>query len=238
MGLQLAIPPPGADELLKKGLDVIGNASPAASLTQLSPPLRTLDFGSCHPAYFLDLAATENPRPLASVKRVGWRFLVTDSGRTIAAVELLESNGGLEFQQIERGPFVAATDRALAAAQDSPIIADGVFEPRLLRVPALYLMIVWLKNLRASQDRFIFLDPGQQGSTNPAASPLKDEAEFLAALRSAKGTSSNVRDETSAEGPRDPWTGSWSAPQVSPPIQRRNSTTNPGQAHRDPWKPH
>jgi hypothetical protein len=76
---------------------------------------------------------------------VGWRYLVTAGGQLVASAETtLAPDGTHEASQFTEGPFVAATDKAVKDVQRLPQLAAAGFELRLLRIPALYVMALWL----------------------------------------------------------------------------------------------
>ena len=50
----------------------------------------------------------------------------------------------LEFLGLTHGPFTDATIKALTAAERLPKVAKADYELRLLKVPAVYLMALWL----------------------------------------------------------------------------------------------
>jgi hypothetical protein len=50
----------------------------------------------------------------------------------------------LEFLGLTHGPFTAATIEALTAAEKFPTVAKSDYELRLLKVPSVYLVALWL----------------------------------------------------------------------------------------------
>jgi hypothetical protein len=54
---------------------------------------------------------------------------------------------------------VAGEEQAQGVAERLPEIQQGQYELRALRVPALYLMSLWLKDLQGNEDRFLVLPP-------------------------------------------------------------------------------
>jgi len=65
--------------------------------------------------------------------------------------------------QANEGPYVESTAAAIARAEADPDLARDDYEVRVLRIPALYFMGVWLKNERGGADVLIPLDPAPSG---------------------------------------------------------------------------
>jgi hypothetical protein len=70
----------------------------------------------------------------------GWRFLIRNGDRAIAAAETMLTPDGWTFSHFFEGPYVSATERALLQAEALPV----TYEPRLLSVPELYMLTLWL----------------------------------------------------------------------------------------------
>ncbi|MFD1831156.1 hypothetical protein ACFSJS_15940 [Streptomyces desertarenae] len=104
------------------------------------PPART---GTVQPALPLPLhvldgitAADGPPR----TRLTGWRFLLRDAHGTVGAAEATLTADGWTFSHFCGGPFITSTETALARADALP----AVYQPRLLSVPELYMMTLWL----------------------------------------------------------------------------------------------
>ncbi|GHA84267.1 hypothetical protein ACIQRS_30625 [Streptomyces termitum] len=115
------------------------------------------------PVHLLRLsAAPGQPR----TRLVGWRFLIRCGDRAVAAAETVpDPDGGWAFSHFFEGPYVTATERALAQAEALP----GAYQPRLLSVPELYMLTLWLRP-----------EPGADG-----AEPDADAADVLVPLAPA-----------------------------------------------------
>ena len=81
-----------------------------------------------------------------------------DGERAIASAELADHADGPGFEANE-GPYIGSTAAAIARAEEDPELADGHYEVRVLRIPALYFMGIWLKNEQGRPDVVIPLDP-------------------------------------------------------------------------------
>ncbi|KMS79944.1 hypothetical protein ACH49_10405 [Streptomyces leeuwenhoekii] len=70
----------------------------------------------------------------------GWRFLIRCGDHAVAAAETMLTPDGWAFSHFFEGPYVASTERALRQAETVP----QPFQPRLLSVPGLYMLTLWL----------------------------------------------------------------------------------------------
>jgi hypothetical protein len=83
----------------------------------------------------------------------GWRFLLARDGLPVGAAETMLTADGWAFSHFCEGPFIASTERAVRLADSLP----EPCQPRLLSVPELYMLTLWLHS-----------DPGADPATgNP-----------------------------------------------------------------------
>ena len=140
-----------------------------------------------HDVYLIGLGDLAGGASLDAATVVGRRFLVMDGDRPIAAAELADQERGTGFQ-LNEGPYVEATAAAIEHAESDPDLADDDYEVRLLRIPALYFMGLWLKSEQPDADVVIPLDPApaplEAGRKYTAAGILSALA-GLASVRSA-----------------------------------------------------
>jgi hypothetical protein len=111
---------------------------------------------------------------------VGWRYLLGTAERPAptAAAEVHGAPGEETFAGVNAGPFVAESVAAIDRAhQDGGLAGD--YEPRLLRVPALYVVALWLHELGGGEDAVIPLPSSHPGLESR---PYRG-AEFSEALR-------------------------------------------------------
>jgi hypothetical protein len=133
---------------------------PQRALTRANPA--GLALAAPHDVYLLELGELAEGALLDAAKVVGRRFLVMDGDRAIASAELADHAEGPGFEANE-GPYVESTAAAIARAEEDPELADGHYEVRVLRIPALYFMGIWLKNEQGGADVVIPLDPAPKG---------------------------------------------------------------------------
>jgi len=95
--------------------------------------------------YLLGLDDIRAGRGLESAKSSGWRYLVeAPDGRSIAIAEsVTDPRGAQLFAHLNYGPFVAGTAEALRVAERANLPSAEV---KLLEIPALYLVALWLQH--------------------------------------------------------------------------------------------
>ncbi|UYM23219.1 hypothetical protein NQP46_03825 [Streptomyces albus] len=89
------------------------------------------------PVHVMDRATLESDSP---TRLAGWRFLIRSGERAVAAADTRLTPDGWAFSHFFEGPYVTATEAALRQA-------DGLatpHQPRLLSVPGLYMLTLWL----------------------------------------------------------------------------------------------
>jgi hypothetical protein len=164
--------PPEAIEAVRRAL----------SATERFPTRRgaALSLTSPHPVYTVGLdRLAAGDRSLDAAEQVGWRALLEENQRVVAAVEVPNIEPGQAGALINRGAFAQSTVEALTAAEQHERVAAETLELRLLRVNALYVLALWLHPAEANTHLFVPLAP--------APAPLEagrtyDRGEFEAAL--------------------------------------------------------
>jgi hypothetical protein len=112
---------------------------------------------------------------LSAAVPAGWRFLVADGDRVVASAELAGDAG--EAPSLNGGPYVASTATAIDELERLPLLVQGDYEFRMLKVPALYVVAAWLVG---DNDALVPLAPAP--SFLAAGRPYS-EAEFIGALQ-------------------------------------------------------
>jgi hypothetical protein len=70
----------------------------------------------------------------------GWRFLIRGGERPVAAADTVLTPDGWTFSHFFEGPYLASTERAVRQAESMATR----YQPRLLSVPDLYMLTLWL----------------------------------------------------------------------------------------------
>lgn len=132
------------------------------------------------PVYNLGLSDLVSTAALGSARLTGWRYLLRQSGQIVASAETVTGEDGHEeFSHFNRGPFVASTAAALASAEGLIEMKDRAYELRMLHVPALYTMALWLHG-DGSNDLLVPLAPSPDGVEANRAYPADELLGVLA----------------------------------------------------------
>lgn len=136
-------PSPAPAPALRSVLAALG--SPTAVREARTPALRTaqgpLSPELPLPVHVLDVQDQVVPPGQAPRTRLaGWRFLIRGTDRAVAAADTMLTPDGWSFSHFFEGPYVTATERALLQADALPT----PYQPRLLSIPELYMLTLWL----------------------------------------------------------------------------------------------
>ncbi|MDF3291711.1 MULTISPECIES: hypothetical protein [Streptomyces] len=140
--------PPAPAPALRSVLAAL--ASPVAVRAASTPALRA-SAGPLvpeHPlaVHLLNPVAASDGMPRARL--TGWRFLVRGGDRVVAAAETMITPDGWAFAHFCEGPYLASTEHALRQAELLP----SAYQPRLLSIPGLYMLCLWLHGDLADGD--------------------------------------------------------------------------------------
>ncbi|MBF6049687.1 hypothetical protein GO001_31660 [Streptomyces sp. NRRL B-1677] len=132
--------PPAPAPALRSVLSALG--SPSAVREARTPSLKAAQ-GPLTPELPLPVHVLEQVTGRGGAPRsrlTGWRFLIRGAERVVAAGETVRTADGWKFAHFCEGPYLASTERALrqAEAMATP------YQPRLLSVPELYMLTLWL----------------------------------------------------------------------------------------------
>ncbi|MGW0883388.1 hypothetical protein [Streptomyces sp. NPDC002671] len=131
--------PPAPAPALRSVLTALG--SPTAVREAKTPSLRAAQGPATPelplPVHVLDRITAQG---LSATRLAGWRFLIRCGERAVAAAETMLTPDGWAFSHFFEGPYVAATERALQQAE----ALQHPYQARLLSVPGLYMLTLWL----------------------------------------------------------------------------------------------
>lgn len=117
--------------------------SPTAVHGRRTPSALRNATGPVRPEFSLPLHVLDRITGSAGAPRTrltAWRFLLREEGATVGAADAMLTADGWAFSHFCDGPYVAASERALAQAD---LLAPDL-QPRLLSVPELYMLTLWL----------------------------------------------------------------------------------------------
>lgn len=132
-----------------------------------------------HQVFTMGMDDVTSGAGLDRARPVGWRFLVHSGGRTVASAETTQNpdgSGNDEVSHFNEGPFVAGTEKALAAVRSLTQVQATGFDVRLLRIPSVYMMALWLHS--PATDLLVPMAPSPIGKEGKPVAP----AEFFAEL--------------------------------------------------------
>jgi hypothetical protein len=145
-----------------------------------------------HRVYNLGLTDIKGTKSTAKAKPTAWRYLVLEGNAVIAAAEAIQKTSTAKplFSNTNEGPFVDSTARAIEAAEQLPEVKAGQFELAVLRVPALYVIALWLKAVGSKKtgDLFIPLEPAPRGLTSGERMSAADFNAALVTLKRERGS--------------------------------------------------
>ncbi|MET8945932.1 hypothetical protein ABZX30_20690 [Streptomyces sp. NPDC004542] len=131
--------PPAPVPALRSVLTALG--SPTAVREARTPSLRAAQGPATPelplPLHVLDRITAEG---VSATRLTGWRFLIRCGDRAVAAAETRLTPDGWAFSHFFEGPYIASTERALRQAET----VQQPYQARLLSVPGLYMLTLWL----------------------------------------------------------------------------------------------
>ena len=182
MALTAPTPPAASRQSLEEGLDRLPGRTKHAFITMAaggeSPAV-----SEGHQIFTLNPQEIAGGAGLDAAQAVGWRYTVNQpsagllGGSAPATAEVAETDGVHRFSHLQQGWLADATRRAIAAAQSLPQVAGQPFELRLLRLPALLVDALWLKNTGGGEDLVV---PIASLSKKLVAGQAYAPAQFLA----------------------------------------------------------
>ncbi|MFG2886535.1 hypothetical protein ACGFYV_30245 [Streptomyces sp. NPDC048297] len=131
--------PPAPAPALRSVLTALG--SPTALREARTPSLRAAQ-GPATPELPLPLHVLDRitAQGMSATRLAGWRFLIRCGDRAVAAADTMLTPDGWAFSHFFEGPYIASTERALQQAE----AVQQPYQPRLLSVPGLYMLTLWL----------------------------------------------------------------------------------------------
>jgi hypothetical protein len=182
MPIRFSEPPPNVRSKLVPA-DASAHATPhAAFLAQVPGRPAEASWTMPHEIYHLGLNAITSGDGIDKAEPVAWRYLTGEPENVPYAAEVHTDAQQHKYVALNEGPFVRGFAEQIQSASSDPDVERGDYEPRLLQVPALYVVATWLKDRNSGAETFIPLEP-----SNPAVTPGRrySRVEFEAALAEA-----------------------------------------------------
>jgi hypothetical protein len=133
-----------------------------------------------HTVHNIGLDALAEGRGLDAAQTTGLGYLVLQNTRVVASAEVaLDERGEPQgLSNFSRGQELQGTLRVLELLDDLPDVRNRAFELRMLRIPALHVRAVWLKDQQGDDD--LVLPIGSPDEVRPRPIPA---GQFLDELR-------------------------------------------------------
>ncbi|WP_040808410.1 hypothetical protein [Nocardia concava] len=180
MPLDLPEPPADVPDKIKGRLHAFADHGKFSTKALKNARKENLDLSTPHEVFTMSLDDLAANAGLDRAHSVGWRYLVTDGNQIIASAETTPApDGTQEVSQFTEGPFVLGTDKAVKTIRRLPQLEKKGYELRLLRIPALYVMALWLHS--PTDDLLVPLEPspiGKEGKPVPTADFLAELSEL------------------------------------------------------------
>jgi hypothetical protein len=131
--------PPAPAPALRSVLTALG--SPTAVREARTPSLLRAQ-GPATPELPLPVHVLDRltPAGASATRLAGWRFLIRCGERAVAAADTMLTPDGWAFSHFFEGPYIASTEQALRQAETM----SQPYQPRLLSLPSLYMLTLWL----------------------------------------------------------------------------------------------
>lgn len=196
MSIKIPTPPKDAMETLYASLERLPSEPVGGTTSFLMRDTHSLESSVSYPhkVYNVGLQDLVKGKLVANAYPVSWRYLIRQGNRETAAAEVNydEAKGGGEFSEFNPGSLADATLREIQKVEHNPDFENKSYELRLLRIPALYVTALWLKDTEGSQDLLIPIPPthpalkaGQTYSPSRMVEALRQPAEKKLAFDSS-----------------------------------------------------
>lgn len=197
------------------GIDTLRTAVPRAMAAKASRDSRramglgvaggakaSLDFGGPHRVYVASVEDAVNRETLQNARPAGWRYFVLRGEKTIATAQMSEGDDErTSFSHINYGVLAESTAHAIEVAQALPDVKKRDYELGVLEVPALYLVVLWLKS--TGSNILIPLEPSPRGlqANRPYTQRELDSAVYTLAQRRIESHRSTAAAKETAGSP-------------------------------------
>lgn len=149
MELLTPSPPDGSVSALRDALAALAERGQFSARGLRKARADQLTATAPHQVFNLDLGDATRGSVAGYARPTGWRYLLEVDEEIVASAETRSGAADNHtFSQVNDGPFVRGTVRAFEVAEEVAGEQPSEMELRLLHVPAIYLMAVWLQPAR------------------------------------------------------------------------------------------
>jgi hypothetical protein len=200
MSIKIPAPPKDSVQALYSSLQRLPSGPVGGSTSLLLRDPKSLESSVTYPhkVYNVGLQDLVLGKLVEDAHLVSWRYLINQGNRGTASAEVNydEAKGGSKFSEFDPGSLAAATLHEIRRVEQNPDLQRKSYELRLLRIPALYVTALWLKDTEGSQDvlipippTFPALKPGEPYSSSQMAEILRQPAKKKLAFDSSPSPS-------------------------------------------------
>lgn len=181
MPLKFPTPPQGGKTAVVDGLKVLTGPSTRVAAAGAPAPASGLQVMEPYAIYSIPLDDIVL-KGLDAAELIGWRYLIVSGQNVTQAAEIFTKRGGAPRLNALTTSHARQMEDVFAKAEALPQVAKADYEIRSLRVPALYVTALWLKDLQGNADLFLMVP-----HVFPPfdAQKVYDRLDFLADLKSA-----------------------------------------------------
>ncbi len=154
MPLRFLTPPQASFDRVASSVGRVAAGGAGIQIASASVPPAPQAFP--HPVYALGLTDIVNGAGIADAKQVSWRYLLDGSDGALVAAEVSASRPDDPIS-LNRGRAVGGTRDQVTTSNVDARFATDDYEVKLLRVPALSLVFLWLE--APSDEVFIAIEP-------------------------------------------------------------------------------
>lgn len=144
MGLIISDPPTESLAALRESLNELATRGSFSDRGLREARPEQISATIPHAVFNLTLEDARNG-DVNAARPTGWRYLLAVGDQVLASAETRSDGDSHAFSHVNAGPFVSGTVDGVAVAERVAASDDRQLELRVLSVPALYLMSVWLQ---------------------------------------------------------------------------------------------
>ncbi len=161
MGISVPNPPRESFDVCKTGLKEVFSGGGEAPLSLVGAKAEDFKFIYPHKVFAVALDDLARGAGLDEATLVGWRYLMSRHNIIAASVDVACDPKGQNhcFAGVSEGPFNGATQETVIAAAQKDLIKKGSYELCVLRIRELYIMALWLRDLKGATDIIVPLHP-------------------------------------------------------------------------------
>jgi len=112
------------------------------------------------PVYILGLKNLAEKGDIKSAELKSWRYLIKQKEEVVATADaIFDRNNNPVFSHTNEGPLVQGVVKAIDTANSDNKITKGQYEIRILMIPAIHVVALWLVDLENKEDIAIPIEP-------------------------------------------------------------------------------